>query len=164
MTRQVASPANPLRIYFDLFCSWSWPLTSFQFIYSNNIVHIWSPCLAKESQPTLLQPKIQKKSKGSEVDPAKEAELKLILDKRWSLVSVSRNADYSFRLRTRDLVRAYTYICLGRAPWKTQISEDEEDESEDEELEQTKNNDQVSHFNLAENSQFVWSRVALWRA
>lgn len=96
-----------------------------------------------------------KKSKGSDVDLVVEAELKPLLDKRWSPVSVSRNADSSFRLRTRDLVNAYTYICLGRAPWRTQICEDEEDEPDEEVLEQRKKDDQVSYLSLAENNQCV---------
>ncbi|KAJ5788045.1 hypothetical protein N7457_003035 [Penicillium paradoxum] len=83
-----------------------------------------------------------KKSKVTDIDPA-EAELKPILDKRWSAVSVSRNADCSFRLRTADRVDAFTYVCLGCAPWRTEIheDEDEEDETDEEELEKRKRDD-----------------------
>ncbi|CAG8908551.1 unnamed protein product [Penicillium egyptiacum] len=62
------------------------------------------------------------------------------LNKRWAPVSVSRNADSEFRLRTRDPVKAFSYICLGRTPWnnKEHESEDEEDE---ESIEQKKKDD-----------------------
>lgn len=77
-----------------------------------------------------------KKSKAqiSEIDSAVEAELKPVLDKRWSPVSVSRNADSSFRLRTRDRDHAFTYICLGYAPWRTEIGEEDDDSEDDEDV------------------------------
>ena len=73
------------------------------------------------------------------------------LNKRWAPVSVSRNIDSEFRLRTRDPVKAFTYVCLGRAPWTTDQGEDDsedEDEQDEESIEQKKKDDAVSDLLL----------------
>ncbi|KGO36562.1 hypothetical protein PEX1_055780 [Penicillium expansum] len=73
-----------------------------------------------------------------------DMETERALDKRWAPVSVSRNADSEFKLRTRDPVKAFTYICLGCAPWKTENIEqesDDEDEEDEESIEQKKKDD-----------------------
>lgn len=85
-----------------------------------------------------------KKSKGQATNPEVDMKTKRALNKRWAPVSVSRNADSEFRLRTRDPVKAFTYICLGRAPWNPKQNEDEKDES----IEQKKKDDAVSDLLL----------------
>ncbi|OQE17495.1 hypothetical protein PENFLA_c024G02291 [Penicillium flavigenum] len=86
-----------------------------------------------------------KKSKGPASKPEVDMETKRALDKRWAPISVSRNADSEFKLRTRDPVKAFSYICLGCAPWRTRTEnkDDFEDEDgEDEEfIEQKKKDD-----------------------
>ncbi|CAI7604323.1 unnamed protein product [Penicillium discolor] len=85
-----------------------------------------------------------KKSKGPATNPEVDMQTKRALDKRWAPVSVSRNADSEFRLRTRDPVKAFTYICLGRAPWNPKHNKDEsedEDEEDEESIEQKKKDD-----------------------
>ncbi|KGO70923.1 hypothetical protein PITC_066040 [Penicillium italicum] len=85
-----------------------------------------------------------KKSKPPTSNPEVDTETERALDKRWAPVSVSRNADSEFKLRTRDLVKAFTYVCLGRAPWKTEDIEQEsenEDEEDEESIEQKKKDD-----------------------
>lgn len=92
-----------------------------------------------------------KKSKGPATNPEVDVETERALDKRWAPVSVSRNTDSEFRLRTRDPVNAFTYICLGCAPWKTERNEDEsedEDEEDEESIEQKKKDDAVSDLLL----------------
>jgi hypothetical protein len=90
----------------------------------------------------------QRSPKGPATNPEVDMETERALNKRWAPVSVSRNADSEFRLRTRDPVKAFTYICLGCAPWNT---EQKEDESEDEEsIEQKKKDDAVSDLLLRE--------------
>ncbi|KAF3030905.1 hypothetical protein E8E15_011326 [Penicillium rubens] len=84
-----------------------------------------------------------KKSKGPASNPEEDMETKRALDKRWAPVSVSRNADLGFKLQTRDQVKAFSYICLGRAPWKTGYKDESEDEDEEDEefIEQKKKDD-----------------------
>lgn len=92
-----------------------------------------------------------KKSKGPATNPEVDMQTKRALDKRWAPVSVSRNADSEFRLRTRDPVKAFTYICLGRAPWNPKHNKDEsedEDEEDEESIEQKKKDDAVSNLLL----------------
>ena len=88
-----------------------------------------------------------KKSKAPASNPEMDMETERALDKRWAPVSVSRNADSEFKLRTRDPVKAFTYICLGCAPWKTENIEqesDDEDEEDEESIEQKKKDAAVS--------------------
>ncbi|KAL2698660.1 hypothetical protein AAEP93_010048 [Penicillium crustosum] len=84
-----------------------------------------------------------KKPKDSTTNPEVDMETKRALDKRWAPVSVSRNADSEFRLQTRDPVKAYAYVCLGRAPWNTRQNDEFEDEYEEDEesIEQKKKDD-----------------------
>lgn len=91
-----------------------------------------------------------KKPKGSTTNPEVDMETKRALDKRWAPVSVSRNADSEFRLQTRDPVKAYAYVCLGRAPWNTRQNDEFEDEYEEDEesIEQKKKDDAVSDLLL----------------
>jgi hypothetical protein len=74
-----------------------------------------------------------KKSRAAAKSPTPETdpEIKAILDKRWSAVSVTRNADEDFRMRNRDPVRGFTFICLGRVPWTSAGDEDSEEEDDD---------------------------------
>jgi hypothetical protein len=92
-----------------------------------------------------------KKSKGPAGKPEVDMETKRALDKRWAPVSVSRNADSEFRLRTRDPVKAFSYICLGCAPWKTENKDESEDEDEEDEefIEQKKKDEAVSDLHLS---------------
>ncbi|KAJ6180355.1 hypothetical protein N7519_010816 [Penicillium mononematosum] len=84
-----------------------------------------------------------KKSKGPASKAEVDMETKRALDKRWAPVSVSRNADSEFKLRTRGPVKAFSYICLGCAPWKTENKDESEDEAEEDEefIEQKKKDD-----------------------
>ncbi|KAJ5400482.1 hypothetical protein N7465_010971 [Penicillium sp. CMV-2018d] len=85
-----------------------------------------------------------KKPKGPATNPEVDMETERALNKRWAPVSVSRNIDSEFRLRTRDPVKAFTYVCLGRAPWTMDQGEDDsedEDEQDEESIEQKKKDD-----------------------
>ncbi|KAJ5170605.1 uncharacterized protein N7500_003388 [Penicillium coprophilum] len=94
-------------------------------------------------KPTDSTASSAKKSKGPAANsPEVDMETERALDKRWAPVSVSRNAESEFRLRTRDPVKAFSYVCLGCAPWKTQITDDDSENEEDEEfIEQKKKDD-----------------------
>lgn len=104
------------------------------------------PPKRKSTESAASGPKKSKSlANSSEVDMETEREL----NKRWAPVSVSRNAASEFKLRTRDPVKAFSYICLGRAPWKTESTDDEsedEDEEDEELIEQKKKDDAVSDF------------------
>ncbi|CDM26750.1 hypothetical protein DTO013E5_7047 [Penicillium roqueforti] len=99
------------------------------------------PPKRKSTESAASGPKKSKSlANSSEVDMETEREL----NKRWAPVSVSRNAASEFKLRTRDPVKAFSYICLGRAPWKTESTDDEsedEDEEDEELIEQKKKDD-----------------------
>jgi hypothetical protein len=98
-----------------------------------------------------------KKSRAASpsLDEEKDPEITKILNKRWSRVSVTRNADEGFRLDNRDPVKAFTFTCFGRAPWFFPGYEDDEendlDESDEEledyekeEMEEKRKNKEVS--------------------
>ncbi|CAI7658626.1 unnamed protein product [Penicillium glandicola] len=115
---------------------------------------------AKKSKPAAKKPEVE------------DVETERALDKRWAPVSVSRNADSGFRFQTRDPVKAFTYVCLGRAPWKTQVAEDESGEDE-ESVEQKKKDDaeaddattlEPASEHLGEKWIFTNAGVAKWIA
>ncbi|KAJ5207129.1 hypothetical protein N7491_002240 [Penicillium cf. griseofulvum] len=70
-----------------------------------------------------------KKSKGP--SPKVDMEIERALDRRWASVSVSRNADSGFKLRTRDPVKAFL------------ITENESEDEEDEEFIEQKRKDDL---------------------
>lgn len=96
---------------------------------------------AKKSRPAAKSP-----------TPVTDPEITAILNKRWSPVSVTRNADKEFRLQVRDPAKAFTFICLGRVPWISPEDEDDKesdsDETDEEELqkiaEEKRKNEAVS--------------------
>jgi hypothetical protein len=69
---------------------------------------------------------------GRSPSPETTPEIKRMLNKRWSAVSVTRNADEEFRKNCLDPARGFNFVCLGRLPWNSSVedSEDEDDEEQ----------------------------------
>ncbi|KAK6357359.1 hypothetical protein TWF718_001672 [Orbilia javanica] len=79
---------------------------------------------------------------GSSHDGDNEQLPVLPRSRRWAKVSCSGNLDDDYKLATRNLARAYRYICLCQAPFTGEGEEGEDDDWEDDDDEDEEDEDE----------------------